>query len=150
MSANKFIVLPPTEIECFNAGNAKTVLAVKANVNIPLKILGWSISFDGTSITAAPMNVELSRQTTSGTMASTVPVKLGTNVEVVQATASFGASAEPSKGDVLDTFDIHPQAGFDVKYPEGEQPIIPPDGRVGIIVKADMAINCSVKMICEE
>ena len=150
MAANRFVVLSPSEVGCYNDNNPKTVLSLVAGANIAVKILGWSIAFDGTSVTSSPVTVEFARQTTAGTMSSTSGSRLSANTETIQASGNYNATTEPTKGNILDTFNIHPQAGIDVKYPEGEQPIIPAGGYVGIIVNAGIAVNCSAKIICEE
>ena len=150
MAANRFVILTPSEIACYNSDNEKTILNVIASANIAVKVLGWSVAFDGTSVTSAPVTVELARQTTAGTMSSTTGSKLSTCTETVQTTGAYNATVEPTKSNILDTFNIHPQAGVDVKYPEGEQPAIPAGGYIGIIVKSGEAVNCSAKIICEE
>ena len=150
MAANRFVVLSPSEIACYNSGNPKTILTVTAGSNIAVKILGWSITFDGTDVTSPPVIVELARQTTAGTITAITASKLSTNSETVQASGGHTATAEPTKDNILDTFSIHPQGGIDVKYPEGEQPIIAAGGYIGIIVDSDIVVNCSAKIICEE
>ena len=150
MAANRFVVLSPSEVECYNSDAPKTILAVVAGANIAVKVLGWSVAFDGTSVTSSPITVEFARQTTSGTMSSTSGSKLSTNSETLQASGNYNATVEPVKDVILDTFNIHPQSGIDVKYPEGEQPIIAAGEYIGIIVNAGFAVNCSAKIICEE
>lgn len=150
MADNKFIAQSPTEIPCYNNGSNITVLQVKAPIGISIKILGWSISFDGVSVTSAPIQVMLSRQSTAGTMTATSAVKIQNVPETVQSTVAYQATSEPISGDIFDSFEIHPQAGIDIKYPEDEKPIIEQGSYVGIIVNSSESVNCRVKMICEE
>jgi len=150
MADNRFIAQSPTEVSGYNSGSPVTVLQVKAPAGISLKVLGWSISFDGISVTSHPCQVVLMRQVTAGTMTSTTAVKIQDIPETVLSTVAYSATSEPSSGDTLDSFEIHPQSGFDVKYPEGEEPVIAQNGYVGIVVTAAAAVNCRVKMICEE
>lgn len=150
MADNKFIAQPPIEVQCYNGGNNITVLQVKAPTGISIKVLGWSISFDGVSVTSAPIQVMLSRQSTNGTMTATTAVKIQNVPETIQSTVAYQATSEPTGGDILDSFEIHPQGGIDIKYPEGEEPIIEQDSYVGIIVNSSGSVNCRVKMICEE
>jgi hypothetical protein len=112
--------------------------------------LGFSISFDGTNVTADPVSVALKRTSTAGTTTSVTPVELVPVPETIQSTGGVNATAEPTASDIIDTYDIHPQSGYEVKYPKGEEPMIAGGGNVSIAVTAASAVNCRVKMICEE
>jgi hypothetical protein len=133
------------------AATLKTVIQVVAPTNQRLKVLRWGIFFDGTSAVNEPVRVRLLRQTTSGSMTSLTPVRLGVGSESLQATAQHTATGtEPTAGDVLDTVEVHPQAGFESVFPFGSEILIPGGGRLGIDCLATDAVNCIAKIVYEE
>jgi hypothetical protein len=71
---------------------------------------------------------------------SSVP---NTSYSITQASA-------PTLGAVLDVVNVHPQSGYSVRYPYGQEPVIPGGIKAGITVTAAVAVNCYVKVICEE
>lgn len=127
-----------------------TVLQVAAPANQRLKLLRWGASFDGTSPVAEPVVVRLLRQSTAGTMTSLTPVNLGVGTETPQATAQHTATVEPTAGSVLDRVEVHPQSGFEVIFPLGQEVLIPGGGRLGIEVLAAATVNVVAKMMYEE
>jgi len=132
------------------AATAKTIVQVVAPTNQRLKIKRWGVFFDGISPTEAPVQVRLLRQSTAGTMSSLTPTKLGTEGETVQATAQHTATAEPTAGDVLDVAEVHPQSGYEVIFPAGEEIEVGGGGRVGIECTAPAIVNVRAKIIAEE
>jgi len=150
MAANTFVGLPSSELSCFKNGASKTVLQLLAPSTMYVKILGWSIAFDGINVTSEPVYVEFARQLSAGAMSAGLTTKLTHVSELVQSSLFTDATEEPTKGSVIDVFNIHPQAGIDVRYPEGECFLVEPNERVGIIVTTTNDINCTVKFICEE
>lgn len=132
------------------AATAKTVLQIVAATNQRVRIKSFGVFFDGISGSAEPVQVRLLRQTTAGTMTSLTPTKLGTGSETVQTTAQHTATAEPTAGDTLDIAEVHPQSGYQVIYPQGDWPIIPGGGRVGIECTAPATVNVRAKIIFEE
>lgn len=150
MADNTFTVQTTQEIEAYNSGADKTILQVKAPVGIQLKIRGWGVFFDGTSLTAEPIQVRLMRQGSAGTLTQITPVKLKHIPESIQSSGYQDATVEPAYTDLLDSAEIHPQAGFEVKFPDNEQPIITPESYIAIVVNAQASVNCRAKIICEE
>lgn len=150
MADHIFSVQPVEEVACYNSDAPKTVLQIQAPSNVRVKIRGWSIAFDGVSITAEPIEVLLRRQTTAGAMTSLTPLSLAPRAETIQTSAQYSATVEPGTSDVFDSIEVHPQSGYEVKYPEDECPLISPSEYIGIVVTAKAAVNCRVKMICEE
>lgn len=133
-----------------SAATAKTVLQVIAPTNQRVRVRRYSVAFDGTSATAEPVQVRVLRQTSAGTMTSLTPVKLSAGSETLQSTAQHTATAEPTAGDVLDAFEVHPQSGFDVVLP-ADMPIeVPGGGRIGIECTAPATVNVRAKFWCEE
>lgn len=128
----------------------KTVLQLAAPANQRVKLLRWGISFDGVSPVAEPIIVRLLRQTTAGTMTSLTPVALGVVTETLQATAQHTATVEPTAGAVLDRVEVHPQTGFEVIFPLGQEVLIPGGGRLGIEVLSAASVNAVAKLMYEE
>lgn len=132
--------------------SAKTVLQLVAAANHAVLLKELTISFAGTSNTAAPVRVKVARQTTAGTMtALTTEVKDPDGAaETIQTTAFTVDSAEPTVGDVLLDFYVHPQTGYTWQAPFGQDIRIPGGGRLGVVVTAGADVSCSVTAVCEE
>lgn len=133
------------------AATARTVIQLVAATNHRVKLLGWGVFFDGVSTTAEPVQVRLLRQTTAGTMSSLTPVKMDDSLaESLLTTAQHTATAEPTAGDVLDVLEVHPQQGYEIMYPLGQEPIIGGSDRLGIECTAPAGVNVRAKMRFEE
>ena len=138
-----------TTAEIATGTSAKTLLQLKAASNHIVKILSWSISFDGVSPTAAPIVVKVARQSTAGTMSANTPKKLNDGQpETLQTTARDTASVEPTTGDVLDTLNVHPQTGY--KTPYGYEVLMGGSDRIGWITTAPASVNAIVTVHFEE
>ncbi len=133
-----------------SAATAKTVLHILAPANQRLKVLGIGVFFDGVNVIGQPVEIRLLRQTDAGTMSSATPRKIDTYSETIQSTATKTATAEPSAGDVLDVFEVHPQNGYEKIYPLGLEPRVAGGGRIGLECKAPEAVNVRAKLIVEE
>lgn len=144
------LVIAQTSEVALAAATPKTVLQIAAAVNHKVKLLRWGVYFDGILPTAEPVQVRLLRQTTAGTMSALTPAKLGTDSEAVQTGAQHSATSEPSAGDVLDMAEVHPQSGYEVIFPAGQEVKIPGGGRIGIECNAPAGVNVRAKMIFEE
>ena len=133
------------------AATAKTVIQLVAAANHRVAVLGWGVFFDGTSVTAEPVQVRLLRQTTAGTASALTPVALDGSVgETIQTTAQHTATAEPTAGNVVDVAEVHPQQGYEVIYPLGQEVILAGGGRVGIECTAPAGVNVRAKIRFEE
>lgn len=133
------------------AATAKTVVQIVAPSNHRLKILGVGLFFDGTSPTAEPVQVELARQSDAGTMSALTPVKRDDSIaESLQTTAQHTATAEPTTGDVIDSWQVHPQQGWEQFYPFGQEPIVGGGDRAALICTAPATVNVRAKLIFEE
>lgn len=133
-----------------SAATAKTVLQLVAPANTILAVHGFEVSFDGVSNTAEPVIIQLLRQTTAGTATSRTPLKTKDRSTALAATGSENASAEPTAGDILKTFHVHPQAG--VVYPftlDGELEL-PGGGRLGLKLTAPASVNTLATINFEE
>lgn len=132
------------------AATAKTIVQLVAPANHRVKVLGWGIFFDGVSVTAEPVQVRVLRQTTAGTMSALTPAQVRPVAETIQATAQHTATVEPSAGDVLDIVEVHPQSGFEVKFPMGQEIVVAGAGRLGIECTAPANVNVRAKIFFEE
>lgn len=129
----------------------KTLLQIIAATNQRVLVHEFSISFKGTSNTAAPIEVKVSKQTTGGTMSSLTLVKSNDNDdETLQTTATHTATAEPTEGDNLITELVHPQTGYTWQAPYGKPLVIPGGDRLGFIVTAGADVNAVVRVMGEE
>jgi hypothetical protein len=149
MAALRF-ALTTAEIAA-NVAAAKTLLQLVAAANHRVKVESWGVFFDGQSTTAEPVQVRLLRQTTAGTMTALTPAKLDNGIgDTVQSTAQVNATAEPTAGDVVDVVEVHPQQGYEVIFPPGQEVIVDGGGRLAVEITAPAAVNARAKMRCEE
>lgn len=132
------------------AATTKTVIQVAAPASQRLILKSWGISFDGVSSTAEPVQVELLRQTTAGTMTSLTPVRRSAGSETVQATAQHTATVEPTAGDVLDSVEVHPQGGYKEIVPFDGRIEVPGGTRIAVRATAPAAVNARAVLTWEE
>jgi len=133
--------------------SAKTIMQIIAASNHGVHINEWSVSFAGTSNTAAPIRVDVMRQTTAGTMGtsnSTIVKDPDDSDETLQTTVTDSSSGEPTAGDILDTQYVHPQTGYTWQAPFGGAIKIGGGDRLGIRVTAGSDVNCVVSVRGEE
>jgi hypothetical protein len=126
---------------------AKTLLQLIAPANQGIKMTKIAISFAGVNNTQAPIRVDILRQSTAGTVTGATPVKReGGESGTLQATGGKDASAEPTPGDVLETWYVHPQTGLDYVVPDQAPITIGQGGRLGLRVTSanDIAAACSL------
>lgn len=147
-----FIGVAQTAEVALSGTVTKTVVQIVAQANHRLKILRWGVFFDGTSATAEPVQVTLSRQSSAGTMSALTPVKLDDSLaESLTTTAQHTATgAEPTTGDTIDAIEVHPQTGYEIIYPFGQEPIVGGSDRVGVICTAPANVNVRAKIVFEE
>lgn len=132
--------------------SAKTLNQVVAAANHPVFVKGFSISFAGTSNTAAPVKVDLCRQSDAGTTSALTPVKAphDDTDETLQSTARHTATAEPTTGDVIRTVYVHPQTGYTEWFPHTEWIKVGGGDRLGLRVTAAADVNAVAELFCEE
>lgn len=130
----------------------KTLVQVVAAANHAVLINSISISFKGTSNTAAPIEVQVVRQTTAGTMTSLSPVKSPDDSdETLQTTAQHTATSEPTSTDVLARELVHPQTGHTFPFKALDKPIkIGGGDRLGVLVNAGVDVSAVVTIDAEE
>lgn len=141
----------PTGEVAVSAGVPMTVLQIVAAANHRVLLSGFSVMFKGTSATDTPVKIRILRQTTAGTMSSVTIVKNNDgDDETLQTTGRHTASAEPTAGDVLETLEVHPQAGLLFFYPAGKEIVIKGGGRLGFEVTAAQNQTVSINATIEE
>ena len=141
---------PSAEVS-LSAGVAKTVLQIVATANHRSVIRSFSVHGKGIVSTDTPMRVRVLRQTTAGTMsAGTVVKNDDSDSETLQTSSQINASAEPTAGDVIDVFEVHPQTGLIVMLPPGDEIQVRGGQRVGFEVLATQAQTVTIKVGGEE
>lgn len=147
-----FSVTTETE-EAVAAATAETLVQLRGHASTKAKICEWGVSFDGTSGTADPVRVRLLRQTSDGTGTGANEVKWDPDSPTALVT-SFNtfSSTEPTAGDVLAEYQVHPQSGMVVQYPLGREPVMgaATTSRIAIDVLSPGAINASAYIVWEE
>ena len=148
--ARNFGALTTSAEVALTAATAKTVLQLISPTNQILALLGFELSFDGTSSTAEPVVVQLIRQTTAGTMTSRTPLKKKDRAATLQAAGQENASVEPTATDLIKTFHVHPQAGVVYPFTVDGEIEVPGGGRLGLKLTAPAGVNCLATLDFEE
>jgi len=142
--------IPSNEVS-LTAATAKTVLQIVAATNHRVKVLGIELFFKGTSTTDTPVKVRILRQTDAGTTSAATPVANDNSIdETLQTTGRHTATVEPTAGDVLKMWEVHPQSGLIYCFPIGEEIIVKGGGRLGVECTAAQAQTCAANFIFEE
>lgn len=118
----RYTVETTTDVD-LTAATAKTILSVICAANAPIRLIEFSVSFDGTSASAEPCTVELcsSTQAGAGTSTSQSPVQTGGPTRTVQASGARNYTAEPTTLTVLKRWLVHPTAGMIYQAPLGRE-----------------------------
>lgn len=134
------------------AATVRTVLQIVAPANHRVAVKGYGVFFDGTSVTAEPVQVEVLYQTTAGTMSANTPRRIdGGLSETLLTTAQDAATVEPAAGDVVDVVEVHPQQGYEKMCVFGYNEIVLGGGdRLGIRCTAPAGVNVRAKFLFEE
>ena len=131
----------------------KTIMQLSAAANHRVHVKEISISFDGISNTAAPILVQVIRQTDAGTMSALTINKVSeSDQETLQTTATHTATAEPTGAATTSVLSeqVHPQAGYTWQAPFGGDIVIEGGDRLGIAVTAGADVNAVARFIFEE
>lgn len=129
----------------------KTLMQLVAAANQRVKLLEIGISFHGISNTDNPIQVDLMYQSTAGTMTGLTCLAIDPDLtETIQTTAQHTATVEPTAGNVIATWAVHPQTGIVYQVPRGDEPIIKGGGRIAVVVTAAVSVNADVYMKFEE
>jgi hypothetical protein len=132
------------------AATEKCLIVLTAPAQQRLKLKSLGVYFDGISSAAIPVQIVIARASSAGTSTAATPARVGAGSETPQATAGVDASANPTKGDILEILDIHPQSGFKQLYPLGDELLVPGGGRVAVYAKAAANVNAAATLVYEE
>jgi hypothetical protein len=129
----------------------KTLLQLLAPANQRVLVKEISISFDGVTNTNEPILVQITRQSTAGTMTALTLQKMNTgDNETLQTTAQHTATVEPTETAELMGEQVHPQGGYTWQAPFGGEIVITGGERLGIAVTASVTANAKTRIIGEE
>lgn len=132
--------------EALAAATAETIMQLRGATAVKAKIVAWGVSFDGATATDAPVMVRLLRQTSDGTGTGATEALLS-DPDGPTANCAFlhsFSSTEPSAGDVLEVYEVHPNGGSLVReYPPGREPVLDnaTTSRIGIDCLAGATVN---------
>ena len=130
------------------AATPTTILQLVAAANHAIRLTKLKIGFHGIVNTNEPVLVELVRQTTAGTMTGLTPVKSDDSIaDTLDTTAQHTATVEPTEGDILDQFPVHPQTGIVEPI---EDIVIGAADRVGVRVTAPAGVDVDCTVCFEE
>jgi hypothetical protein len=130
-------------------GTAKTVLQVATPAGTDIKILSWSVSFDGASGTAVPVICQLIDGDVAATVTAFTPEPYGNSQQpaslCVGGTAATGYNATVegtmTTVTVADQQHIHPQAGYGVWFPDDSRRRVGPSRFLRIRCQAPANVN---------
>jgi len=147
-----FLGIAATSEILLTSGSAKTLVQIAAPSNHRVKVVRWGVFFDGVSVSAEPASIRLLRQTSSGTMSALTANPLDDSLsETLQTLAQYNATSEPSAGAVVDTLEVHPQTGYEIIYPLGQEVIVGGGDKLGIECTLNSnGVNAKAKLIFEE
>jgi hypothetical protein len=132
------------------AATAKTIVQVVAAANHQIAIKGISVSFDGASSSAVPVQVDLCKQSTAGTSSAGTPVEETATGLTLQTTSRITVTVEPTLVSVLRRFEVHPQAGILEKFTLEDEILVANSGRIGLRCTAPATVNCLGHISFEE
>lgn len=136
--------------EAVTAAVAETIIMVATSTSIRAKIRRWGVSFNGTDVTDAPVQVQLMRFTSNGSSSTGVPVKMDTSDVPALSAIRTAFTAEPTTSDVLETHFVSPAGGNLIETYFDDAPVVEVSGRIGIRVLANDAVNVSAFIHFEE
>lgn len=105
------------------SNGTKVACQIATTSTKPCKIIGFDISFDGTSATATPIEVNISRATAAGSGGATfTPVLISPETSATSNTTArihdTTAGASPTK---LASWYVPPTSGFSYQFPLGRE-----------------------------
>ncbi len=135
-------------------GTEKTVIQMTAAANHRVRIIGFNISFNGTSTTAEPVKVYAYQTDGAGTLTAANPVASDSSVVItIQTTGGINATLEPGSKVSRGIFLVHPQQAYTHHFPSYAQPVIgagtTTDG-FAIAANAPVGVSCSAAIWAEE
>lgn len=137
------------------AATAKVVWMLKP-LSLSVRLVHWTVAFDGTSASAEPVDIQLVRFSADGNKSDATVYKLDGNAATATSSAfKTFTSTMPAITDLVWQSMLHPQGGrLDVWY---NDPLIAPvsrtgdtDPRIGLRVTAAAAVNVTSTVFWEE
>lgn len=137
-----------------SSGTAKTIASLTTpSTGARISIQAVTLTFDGTSNTAQPVEVHLQRITTDGTGTAQNPAKKDTDISSsLLLTGKVNYTVEPTytaNAFVLSEL-IHPQAGVQYPLPLPGEIIVPANAIIGLWVNAPASVNTLFMLEGEE
>ena len=132
--------------EALAAATAETVIALIGSTVVKGRICEWGVSFDGTSSGGEPVRVRVLRLTADdGTRTTSVTeAKWDPDTPAANCIARHSYTVEPTKGDVLADYDVHPQGGIVVQYPLGREIVLDDSTSAGVAIECTAAAIVNV------
>lgn len=134
------------------AGVPKVLLQLQAGLGLRVKVLRWSVSFDGVSGLGKPILVEFERQDNAGA-SSTAPLAVNLDdslSEVFRSSCGQNFTTIPGQTAVLDTLRCKAQGRASVLYAYGQEPGVKQQKKVGIRITSSVAVNGRALIVFEE
>jgi len=133
------------------AATVETLIQLVAAANHAFRVTEFSVGFDGTNNTHEPVEVELLRQTDAGTASSLTLVKADDSIaDTLDTTAQKTFTVEPTPGDILGSWRVHPQTTLIIQAHDLAPIIVGAADRIALRATAANAVNCDVMMAFEE
>jgi hypothetical protein len=140
--------------EALAAATAESAWSIMGATTVKAVLVEFGVSFDGVTAAAEPVVVELYQITAAGTGTGAAEAKWDRAAPTAQCTVLHSLTAEPTKGDRLAMWVVHPQGGLlVVQYPLGREPVIS-DGSasqgLALTLTAPAVVNASSYLIWQE
>jgi hypothetical protein len=127
----------------------KTLLQVGVPANQPINILGWGCSFRGVAAADPPGELYLLDSDVAATVTSLTPdlwrIPTGIASKCVGGTAATGINASVegtiTASRIIDPQQVHPQTGYSVWFPFGEQPRVESASARFLRIRANFSVN---------
>lgn len=133
------------------SGAVETILQVVSSASKGVEVVRWSVSMNGTNPSDTPVRVQILRVSSAGSSTAFTPLKIDPRDDSALATARTAHTAEPTPGDVLETYLVTPYGGLlYVSYAPDERIFVPTNGRIGIRVLSTTALNVSAHLVFSE
>lgn len=134
--------------EALAAAASETLVQLRGVTTAKGRIVAWGASFDGVASTDAPIIVDLLFQTTDGTATGATEVALNPDEPAALITGFHSFSAEPTAGNIIESYEIHPQGGLIIReYPPGREPMITNATTSRIAVRATTATGVTANAV---
>jgi hypothetical protein len=144
--------LTPSSVVALTGGVAKTVQQLVSPANQACMMKKIHTTYDGTSSTATPGLNALYLQTSAGTASALSPVKYprSDESETLQSTGQTNFTVEPSYGNLVWRYHVHPQLGFVYEWAYGDLFKCVGGGRIGLVLNYAAAVNAQPTFHYEE